>query len=322
MKSAGNKKAAPMLLTILILFMAIASPALAVFEDTRGHWAEDVIEEWVEEGFISGYDDGTFRPDEDVTRAEFVAMVNRSFGFTEQQENLFVDVPLDSWFSGQVDRAVAAGYITGYDDNTFRPQEPISRQEVASISNRLQDLPEASPETLEQLIDAEDIPGWSREAIAAVIAEGLMHGYEDGTFRPQSPITRAESVVTLDRMVEEFPVPEFDARLTLDQDAYQPEDTIIIAVINTGETTIQLGHPFQVEYLDNGEWVEVGLDLAWIFVIEEIEPGFDFQQELVPAEDFQEEPEPGNYRVVKEVRCTVTEQTRNLGDEFTLHIEP
>lgn len=322
MRSACRRRAAQLLPVLLALLLFAPGPVLAGFVDIEGHWAQDILENWIEAGLISGYEDGTFRPDEDVTRAEFVALVNRSFGFTERQENHFTDVPLDAWFSGHVDRAVAADYISGYEDGTFRPQRSISRQEAAYISARLQDLPAAPAETLEQFVDADAIPAWSREAIAAVVAEDLMHGYEDGTFRPEAPLTRAESVATLDRMVDEFPSPHFDAELTLDQESYQAEDTITVVVINTGETAVELGHPFQVEFEENNEWTKIELDLSWILVLEQLEPGFDFQQEFVPEEAFQEEPQPGNYRVSKEVRCTATGRALEVKDDFYLRAEP
>jgi len=320
MKLGGSKKPA-LLLSVLLALILAAAPFLTGFTDIENHWAQEAIEEWTEAGLISGYDDGTFRPEQEITRAEFTALINRSFGFTDHQENHFIDVPLDAWFASHVDRAVSEGYISGYDDGTFRPQEPISRQEVATIVYRLEDLPEAPAGTLEQFADAEAIPEWSRDFVAAVVEAGLMSGYDDDTFRPEAPITRAESVATLDRIVEELPVPDFEAELKLDQEQYHPGDTVTIIVINTGQTNVQLGYPFEVEFYDDGEWAEVDLDLVWPDVIELIEPGHDFQQNFIPEENFQEEPEPGRYRVSKEVKCEVSGRTMALREEFRLEAE-
>ena len=317
MKRADRKKAAP-LLSILLALMMASAPLLTGFTDIENHWAQETIEEWMDAGLISGYDDGTFRPEQEITRAEFTALINRSFGFTDFQENHFQDVPLDAWFSSHVDRAVAAGYISGYDDDTFRPQETISRQEAATIVYRLEEPPQAPAGTLEQFADADAVPDWSRDFVAAVVEAELLHGYDDDTFRPEDPLTRAESVAILDRILEELQVPDFEAELKLDEEQYQPGNTITIIVINTGETTVQLGHPFEVEFYDDEEWTEVDLDLVWLDVIEMIEPGFDFQQEFVPAEDFQEDPEPGYYRVVKEVECAETGHTIKVEDNFYL----
>jgi len=317
MKFAGKRKAAT-LLPVVIALVLVAAPVLTGFTDIENHWAQETIEEWTEAGLISGYEDGTFRPERQVTRAEFTALVNRSFGFTDRQENHFVDVPLDAWFASHVDRAVAAGYISGYDDGNFRPQEPISRQEAATIVYRLDEPPGAPAGTLEQFADADVIPEWSRDFVAAVVEAGLMHGYDDDTFRPEAPITRAESVATLDRMVAEFPVPDFDAELKLDQEQYHPGDTVTIIVVNKGQTDVQLGHYFEVEFYDDGEWTEVVLDLVWPDVIEIVEPGHDFQQNFVPEEAFQEETEPGRYRVEKEVHCAETGSTMILQEEFRI----
>lgn len=317
MKLGNNKRAVP-LLTVMLVLMLAAATFLMGFTDIDNHWAEETIEVWTEAGLISGYEDGTFRPAQEITRAEFTALVNRSFDFTERQENHFEDVPLDAWFASHVDLAVAAGYISGYDDGTFRPQEPISRQEVAAIVYRLKDLPEAPVDTLERFADADAIPEWSREFVAAVVEAGLMRGYDDDTFRPEASITRAESVVTLDRIVEELPFPDFEAELKLDQEHYHFGDTVTIIVINTGQTTVELGYPFEVKYYADGIWTDVALDLVWPDVLEMIEPGHDFQQDFVPEENFQEEPEPGRYRISKEVRCAASGQTMVLREEFRL----
>lgn len=317
MKLGGSKKTAPLLVVMLALMLA-AAPFLTGFTDTENHWAQEIIEAWTEAGLISGYEDGTFLPERAITRAEFIALINRSFGFTDRQENHFKDVPLDAWFASHVDLAVAAGYISGYEDGTFRPLEPISRQEVAAIVYRLEDLPEAPAGTLERFADADAIPAWSRDFVAAVVEAGLMRGYDDDTFRPEASITRAESVVTLDRIVEEFPFPDFEAELKLDQEQYHPGDTVTIIVVNTGQTTVQLGHYFEVEFYDDGNWTDVALDLVWPDVLEIIEPGHDFQQNFVPEENFQEEPEPGQYRVSKEIECAASGQTMVLREEFRL----
>jgi len=81
---------------------------------------------------------------------------------------------------------------------------------------------------------------------------------------------------------------------------------------------VQLGHYFEVEFYDDGNWTDVALDLVWPDVLEIIEPGHDFQQNFVPEENFQEEPEPGQYRVSKEIECAASGQTMVLREEFRL----
>ena len=92
------KKWKSRVLAIATLFcmMAMMMPGSAVaagtFTDTSGHWAEDTIESWVGQGFVSGYPDDTFKPDKNITRAEFMTLVNKAFGFTETEPINFSDV--------------------------------------------------------------------------------------------------------------------------------------------------------------------------------------------------------------------------------------
>jgi len=174
--------------------------------DVDGHWAQATLSRWIEDGLVNGYDDGTFRPNEPMTRAEFVALVNRIFGFAEQATVPFADVASRHWFSQDAARAVAAGYISGFEDNTFRPNQPISRQEAAVILQRILDASKTSSASAAQFRDMDSAPVWSRDAIAAVAENGYMGGYPDGTFRPAQRITRAEAMVSLDRAAQLKPV--------------------------------------------------------------------------------------------------------------------
>lgn len=201
---------------LVVLCVLISSlPAGAVFAqspsqvrqlpDLQGHWAQETLERWVERGLIQGYGDGTFRPSETITRAEFVALVNRAFGFTAEQPADFSDVPADDWFARDVMRAVAAGYVLGYEDGTFRPNDAISRQEVAVILARLLRLEDAA-EAASAFSDAAEIA--FRGAVGAALLTGLIMGYPDGTFGPLRAVTRAEAVVLLDRALALAPAPQ------------------------------------------------------------------------------------------------------------------
>lgn len=184
----------------LALLLAITGVAFAAgFTDLQGHWAEKQINQWAAKGLAGGYEDGTFRPDNGVTRAEFVALVNRAFAIPASGAvDSFTDVSNDQWFYGEVAKAKAAGYIGGYEDGTFRPNQTISRQEVASILVRLLKLQPTSEGT-GLFADTQQIQEWARPAIGAVVKSGLMKGYPDNTFQPVKSITRAEAVVVLDR---------------------------------------------------------------------------------------------------------------------------
>ena len=86
----------------------------AQFEDIDEHWAEQNIIDWIEKGLIKGYEDGSFRPDKSITRAEFITLVNNAFGFKEIASASFKDVLGSDWYAEDVGKAVAEGYITGW----------------------------------------------------------------------------------------------------------------------------------------------------------------------------------------------------------------
>lgn len=191
-----------------LLAAACASYAFAAgFSDVQGHWAESEINKWAEKGLAGGYSDGTFRPNGEVTRAEFVALTNRAFGIEKKDAPAgFSDVEPGKWYYNDVSAAKAAGYIGGYSDNTFKPGKTITRQEVASILVRLLNLKPAK-EDIKTFKDAAQIPQWSSGSIGAVVKSNLMSGFPDGTFKPLKSITRAEAVVSLDRALEYMPEP-------------------------------------------------------------------------------------------------------------------
>ena len=171
------------------------------FSDTQGHWAAKQISSWAEQGLAGGYSDGSFKPNAQVTRAEFVALTNRAFHINgEGSAADFSDVKSGAWYYQGVAAAKTAGYIGGYSDGTFKPNKTISRQEVATILVRLLKL-KPTTEGLAAFKDADKIPEWSRSNIAAVVEHQLMNGFPDNTFKPQRNITRAGAVVSLDRAI-------------------------------------------------------------------------------------------------------------------------
>jgi len=115
-------------------------------------------------------------------------------------------------------------------------------------------------------------------------------------------------------------VPMGTVVLSLDKDTYYPDDTVSITVRSLRIGTAEFGRGFGVQRFDDGDWIEVPLDRWWITDIIGLRPGEVFRQSLIPAKDFVEPPEPGKYRVVKEIRAGLIRlETRTLIAEF--HIE-
>lgn len=164
--------------------------------DIAGHWAEPTLKEWISSGDISGYEDGSFRPDANITRAEWMHIVNGLFGFRTGRDVHFSDVPENAWFKQDIELALEAGYLSGYSDGTIKPNQPISRQEAAVMLSHLGQLP-AYSSAVKNFKDP--IPAWSQGSVGAVIAAGWMNGYPDQTFGPKQYLSRAEAVIILER---------------------------------------------------------------------------------------------------------------------------
>lgn len=105
--------------------------------DLKSSWASDVLSEWWAKEWIYGYSDGTFRPNTNISRAEFITLANRALGLTTQADISFHDLHSDNWAYDQIAIAFHAGYVKGYEDGTVRPSSPISREEVAVMVNTL-----------------------------------------------------------------------------------------------------------------------------------------------------------------------------------------
>ncbi len=249
----------------MCLLLALSGYAFAAtFSDVQGHWAGKQIIEWADEGLAAGYSDGTFKPNKEVSRAEFVALVNRAFSIDKNVASAgFSDVSEGKWYYKDISAAKAAGYIGGYTDGTFKPNQTITRQEVASILVRLLSLTPTT-EGIEEFADANQMPEWARSSIGAVAKNALMRGMPDKTFQPLESITRAEAVVSLDRAMDFTPGQEppvalnsaIEGKVTLDGKAVEKATVRIFnadsyEVVN--ETQTDKNGSYKVE-LDAGEY--------------------------------------------------------------------
>lgn len=191
-------KLLPLALTAAMIVPSV--PAMAAPSDIAGHWAESVITQWQNKGLIQGYEDGTFKPGNTITRAEFVTLMNNAKGFWSEGSINFSDVKNGSWFYGAVARAVAAGYVKGYSDGSFKPGNTITRAEAAVMIANAARL-SANEAGAYRFTDVGSIPAWARGSVGAVVAAGYMTGYPDGSFYANASISRAEAVSSLNRML-------------------------------------------------------------------------------------------------------------------------
>lgn len=184
----------------LLLASGILASSLSAFafsDINSENWANTAVTALSEAGYINGYEDGTFRPDANITRAEFVTIINNMKGNTIGSNKAFSDLADSSWYYESIGKGVAAGYISGYDDNTVRPDAFITRQEAAVIAYRAWNL---TPKGDVSFSDSSEIGSWARAQVATLVSKKIINGYEDGTFRPSSYMTRAEVAVMINNL--------------------------------------------------------------------------------------------------------------------------
>lgn len=173
--------------------------APCAFRDIDMHWAEDSITMMKHSGAFNGYPDGTFLPQKDITRGEFVAALVRLLAsynkivIDDSAVSGFEDC-VDSWADPYISAAKDAGITTGLTDTLFAPDEPVSRQEMATFVARA--LAYSPISATVDFSDAESISDWALDSVIACVEQGILTGYPDGTFAPEKSATRAE-VATL-----------------------------------------------------------------------------------------------------------------------------
>lgn len=177
------------------------------FGDIAGHWAKPSIELLASKLIVSGTSSTMFSPSQSVTRAEFAALITRSLGLTTVSTgSSFNDVSPGAWYADAIRTASAAGLISGYTDGSFKPNSPISRQELAAVLAKAirytgKSL-NADSAALAKFSDAASIPAWSRAAVAEIAAEGIIQGTTDGSFAPVKLATRAEAAIMLEKTLK------------------------------------------------------------------------------------------------------------------------
>lgn len=211
---AFKQKLSIALAAMMIMASASTVSFAAGFSDlSQASWAKATIEEWTQKGLVSGYPDGTFRPSNHITRAEFATLVQKAFDLKSEAKSEFSDVKSSDWYYDAVATLASLGVVGGYEDGTFRPAGHITRAEAAAIMTNLKKLnPNAS--AAEKFADYASMADWAKGHVGAVVEAKFMGGYPDGTFKASNTITRAESVATLNNVINPG---EVQANLVIDK---------------------------------------------------------------------------------------------------------
>jgi S-layer homology domain len=179
-------------------FLAVApAQAQSTFTDvTSNYWASDFIQELSNRGVIKGFKDGSFRPNDLVTRAQFASMVSAFETANVRSAVTFPDVPTSFWANSAIRTAYEKGFMSGYPDTTFKPNQPIPRaQALVSLANGLGYSATGNVDsTLNFYSDASDIPNYARTSIAAATTKSMVVNYPTVTqLNPNRSMTRAEA---------------------------------------------------------------------------------------------------------------------------------
>lgn len=179
-----------------------SNPPAESFQDADQHWAKRTIGSFVKLGFVNGYSDHTFRPDANITRGEFASIIARVFDIKQADGDsgkVLVDLP-GHWSESSVSVLASHNIISGYADNTFKPDRLISRAEVIAVLSNVVDL-----ETVEKVnsnVAFADIEGsWNQTDIRLAAEAGLVSGRGPSEFAPNQLCTRAEALTIVWRVL-------------------------------------------------------------------------------------------------------------------------
>ncbi|MHB1128295.1 MAG: S8 family serine peptidase [Bacillota bacterium] len=223
------------ILTLIVAVLAAVGSAEA-FSDLKNQWPAREADLLASRRVLTGYPDGTFRPQESVTRAQLAAIIVRALGMENEAAQLqgikppYRDLPSGYWANGYIQVARELGLVAGFNDGTFRPGVPVQRDQMTTVLVRSLNYDLAESTLLQPLpfTDSRSIGVWARPAVAVAIRRGLVGGFSDGTFRPALAVTRAQAAAFLARFLQERGAQyDFQARLS--------------GVDSTGKLKIRLG---------------------------------------------------------------------------------
>ena len=216
--------------------------------------------------YIMGYPDGTVQPKGEITRAEactifFRLLTDSSRDYYFSKTNDYTDVNAGDWFNNAISTLSNAGIVTGYNDSTFRPNQPITRGEMAKIIANFANLSKGGK-------TFSDLSGhWSKTYVELAAGNGWIAGYPDGSFRPDQKITRAETVTMINRVLERVPAKELrllSRSIMLTFPDNNPGDWYYIAIQEASnsheyqrsvyETT---GDEMWTKLIDNVDWTKL-----------------------------------------------------------------
>ena len=185
------------ILSLALLLSLIPSTVLTA---RAAGWEDQYIQTLVDWGVMRGDIGGNMAPTRSITRAEFVTMMNRAYGYKTMGGHPFTDVKLTSWYNDDIDIGYNIGYFKGTSPTTASPNDTLTREQAAVLLARNMMLQPTVGETL-GFSDSRSLSEWSRGLVGAAAENGIISGYDDGSFQPFRDITRGEVAAMLVRAI-------------------------------------------------------------------------------------------------------------------------
>lgn len=179
------------------------------FTDMKRHWAKKEAEKLASMLIFEGKGQGVFDPNAHLTRAETAALLVRALGIPVPAHTAALSDMAGQWYEVEISSATEAGLVNGYEDGSFRPNEFVSREELAVILSRVLEYGSSTsskaPENYSiHLNDLKDVSNWATEAVQKIISNGIMVGDHEGDFKPHQTATRAEMVIIMNRLLNKL----------------------------------------------------------------------------------------------------------------------
>lgn len=200
------RKKLPLIFGLLLIFIFINPTNILAFSDLGKHWSSEYVMNLSSKEIISGYSDGTFRPDDSITRAEFYKVINSMAKYNKTYAVSFADVKKTDWYYDEVAKGIKAGYITPTTGNLY-PDKPISREEAMRIIGYAYKL-EEKPEAINVFDDKDTVKIEAKGYIGTLVSMKIIEGFPDGHFYPKKEITRGEISKILNSCINDLGMPE------------------------------------------------------------------------------------------------------------------
>lgn len=187
----------------VLISSALCFGTCLAYSDVSGHWAENSINTLSKINVIEGYSDGSFKPNNNMTRAELVTVVNRLLKNSNVSNKYIPDNNENEWFYNEIRKGIASGIIEGNSSGYVKPNDFVTREEAILILQRAF-CENTDSNAISNFSDSNKVSSWAKDSFNTFLNKGYVTGYKDNTIKPKSKITRAELITIINRIFEQI----------------------------------------------------------------------------------------------------------------------